>query len=82
MVLLDIMCSDILHRLYGESFATDLNLVAFHGFLDGSAHIAHAYIYTRCLSAISHCPTSLSNKETLTLIPVLVASLTAFRRLS
>ena len=43
-VLLDIMAGDVPYGLDRESSTTDLNLVALHGFLDGSANVTHAHV--------------------------------------
>lgn len=45
-ILLDIVAGKVPYGLDGESPATYLNLVAFHGFLDGSADITHTHVNT------------------------------------
>ena len=45
-VLLDVMGGEIPNGLDGISPPTNLDLVALHGFLDGSANVADSYIYS------------------------------------
>lgn len=49
MVLLDIMAGDVPYGFDWESPTADLNLVALHGFLDGSADITYPHVNSSCL---------------------------------
>lgn len=44
MVVLDIVAAEVAYRFDGVRFSTDLNFVAFHGFLDGGADVTDAYV--------------------------------------
>lgn len=83
-VVFNIVCGDVPNWLNREGLATDLNLVALHRLLDGSAHIADTNVDSSSLGTIvSYCnSSSIVYGEIFTLIPALVASLTAARRLS
>jgi hypothetical protein len=63
-ILLDIVPSDVAHRLDRESPTIDINLVAFHGFLYGSADIADTDINSRSLEVVS-VKSSLNPKDCL-----------------
>lgn len=52
-ILLDIVASDVAHCLDREGVTIDVNLVAFHCFLYGSANIADADIDSRSLEVVS-----------------------------
>lgn len=52
-ILLDIVPSDVAHRLDREGPTIDVNLVAFHCFLYGSANIADADINPCSLEVVS-----------------------------
>lgn len=52
-ILLDIVPSDVAHRLDREGPSIDVNLVAFHCFLYGSANIADADIDSCSLEVVS-----------------------------
>lgn len=53
LIPLDVVPRDVLHRFHREDFAANLNLVAFHRFLDGSTDIADPDINTSILTSIS-----------------------------
>lgn len=52
-ILRDIVPSDVAHRLDREGPTIDVNLVAFHCFLYGSANVADADIDSRSLEVVS-----------------------------
>lgn len=64
-ILLDIVPSDVAHRLDREGPAIDINLVAFHGFLYGSANIADTDIDSRSLELVVSVKLSLKPKDCL-----------------
>ena len=43
-VLLEIMAGDVPYRLDWKSPTSDLNLIALHSFLDGSANITYPHV--------------------------------------
>lgn len=51
-VVLDIVCREVPHWLYGKRFAADFDLVALHYFLDGGADIAYAHVDPSSLSRL------------------------------
>ena len=79
-ILLDIVASDVSYWFYGIDLPTNLNFIAFHGFLDGGADVADADIDTGVLERVRRALRCFI--ETHTFSPVLVASLTAASRLS
>lgn len=84
VILYDVVGTQISHWLHGICLATYLYFMAFHGFLDCSANIADPDIDSGSLHAMSVSLLSrgVRHATVLTLIPVLVASLTAARRSS
>lgn len=53
LIPLYVMTSDVSHRFHRKGFAANLNLVAFHRFLDGSTYVADPNINTGILTGIS-----------------------------
>lgn len=53
LIPLDVVPSDVPHRFHREGFAANLNLVAFHRFLDGSTDVANPNINSGILTIIS-----------------------------
>lgn len=52
-ILLDVVSSDVAHSLDRKRPTIDVNLIAFHGFLYGSADIANTDIDPRILRVVS-----------------------------
>lgn len=54
LVLLDVMSADASHSLHRKSSTVNVDLVAFHCFLNGSTDIADANIYSGMLVNVSY----------------------------
>lgn len=80
--VVSVQVSDALHR---ERRPPDLHLVALHHLLNGGANVAHAHVDPRflCSRQLNSLPPAQTTTGAChTLTPVLVASLTAAKRLS
>ena len=82
-ILLDIVRGEIAYSFHSVSSTSNLNLVAFHRFLNGCADITNADVNSGGLHEGQLSIESLVSSAKLdTLMPMLVASLTAAKRLS
>lgn len=53
LILLDVVAREVSHGLHGVCLSIDLDLVAFHHFLDGSADIADSDVDSSILDTVS-----------------------------